>query len=177
MHDELTVRALTPDDAQAFVALRTEALVRHPLAFSAVIEHDFARSIETARVALVEDRDSAIFGLFSRERLVGMVGVERARKVKRRHQASVWGLYDSGETPDCRGERRLLEAVIAWARAIPAIEQLRFSAAESAGELRKLCASLGFREWGLEPRALQWDGQFVAQAHMVLELKSSGLPR
>ena len=39
---------------------------------------------------------------------------------------------------------------------------------DAAPEARQLYESAGFREWGVEPRALGQDGQYVTERHMVL---------
>jgi hypothetical protein len=41
---------------------------------------------------------------------------------------------------------------------------------DSAHEIKvtaRLYRRSGFREWGKEPRAIQWEGRFVAEHHLV----------
>lgn len=153
----------------SLVALRREALESHPLAFGASIDDDRGLSLEFVRTAL-SDSDQAVFGGFEGEKLIGMVGVLRATRVKVRHKAHLWGMYVS---PQARGKgagRALLEAAIGQARSWPGVEELRLEVADAAVEARKLYEAAGFRTWGQEPRALQWEGRFVDEFHLVLYL-------
>jgi RimJ/RimL family protein N-acetyltransferase len=166
------IRRLGPDDAAALVSLRREALETDPLAFGASPEDD-ALSLESAPALLVSSRqDRVVFGLFLGADLAGMVGVRRDRQVKRRHVAIVWGMY---VTPPARGKgrsRALLQAALEQARRWPGVDQVELAVSDTAVAARRLYESLGFRSWGREPRALQWQGRFVDDHHLVLDLRA-----
>ncbi len=165
----MSIRQLKPEDAASLVALRREALESHPLAFGASIEDDRALSLKFVRTSLA-DSEQAVFGGFEEGNLIGMVGVIRASKVKLRHKAHIWGMYVS---PRARGKgigRALLESAIDQARAWPGVEQLALGVTETATAARALYEAAGFQTWGREPRALQWEGRFVDELHLVLDL-------
>ena len=167
---EITVRALEPDDVSALVALRREALASHPLAFASSLEDDRSTSIDHMRASLANVASSVVYGAFDAEALVGMVGAYRSDKVKMRHKAEVWGMYVA---PAARGRGAgdaLLRAVIEHCRAWPGVLQVQLSVTEAAVEAIRLYERAGFREWGREPRALQWDGRYVDERHLVLDL-------
>jgi ribosomal protein S18 acetylase RimI-like enzyme len=164
-----TVRRLRPEDAASLVALRREALESHPLAFGASIDDDRALSLESVQAALA-DSDQAVFGGFEGENLIGMVGVIRATRVKIRHKAHIWGMYVSRHARGKGAGRALLEAAIDQARSWPGVEQLQLGVTDAAVEARKLYEAAGFRIWGREPRALQWEGRFVDELYLVLDL-------
>jgi RimJ/RimL family protein N-acetyltransferase len=85
----------------------------------------------------------------------------------------IWGMY---VTPAARGRgvgATILRAAVERARSWPGIAQVHLSVTETSKEATRLYASEGFREWGVEPRALHWDGRFVAEHHMVLDLAST----
>jgi hypothetical protein len=71
------VRKLLPDDAEALVALRREALNREPLAFAASPDDDRGLSPELVRSALANDREQAVFGHVEHDHFTGMVGLAR----------------------------------------------------------------------------------------------------
>lgn len=153
------------------IALRREALESHPLAFGASTEDDRGLSLEFMQTSLA-DPEQAVFGAFEGDGLTGMVGVVRAARVKIRHKAHIWGTYVS---PHARGKgtgRALLEAAIERARAWPGVEQLHLGVTDAAVAARKLYEAAGFRIWGQEPRALQWEGRFVDELHLVLDLET-----
>ena len=144
---------------------------------------------------LAADQEQAIFGLFpgadlagmrceaqpqaSRanpitrraSQLVGMIGVVRGSRVKQRHRGIIWGMYVA---PRARGRglgRALLEAAIGHARQWPGVEQLHLSVSDTGVAAKHLYETAGFRSWGREPRSLQWNGQYVDDYQMVLDLR------
>lgn len=99
-----------------------------------------------------------------------MVGVARASGSKRRHKAYVWGMYVAPRSRRRGVGRALLEAAIGCARAWPGVERLHLSVTSAAARARRMYEAAGFLVWGEEERALQWEGRFVDEAHLVLEL-------
>jgi RimJ/RimL family protein N-acetyltransferase len=47
---------------------------------------------------------------------------------------------------------------------------LHLGVTDAAVSARRLYEAAGFRSWGREPRALQWEGRFVDEFHLVLDL-------
>lgn len=165
------VRLLASDDADVLIPFRREALETNPFAFGASLQDDKALSAEFLRTSLADPQTSVIVGLFDGAELVGMVGVVRGMQVKRRHRAGIWGMYAS---PRARGRgagRRLLEAAVEVARGWDGVEQVHLSVTETSVEAWRLYESAGFREWGREPRSVLWEGRYVEEIHMVLELR------
>jgi RimJ/RimL family protein N-acetyltransferase len=164
------IRALEPDDAPALLVLRREALTTDPLAFGAALDDDRGLSLDQMRTWLANPASAVIFGAFDGGALVGMVGVTRVERVKMRHRAMVWGMF---VTPAARGKgvgAALLRAAIDRARSWPGVLQVQLAVTEAAAHAQRMYRSAGFREWGLEPRALAWEGRHVDEHHMVLEL-------
>jgi len=160
------IRRLGVCDAPALIALRRTALAAEPLAFAASPADD------VGLVAAAVERflaDQAVFGAFDGDALIAMIGVVRAAKVKQRHRATVWGTF---VLPAARGRgvgAALVAAVVAEARAW-GLAQLVLSVTDAAPAARRLYERAGFRAWGREPRALEWDGRIVAEDHLVLDL-------
>jgi ribosomal protein S18 acetylase RimI-like enzyme len=167
---ETGVRRLSVDDAAALMALRREALERHPLAFAASLEDDVGLSPEFVRRSLADTDNQAVFGRFEGDELTGMIGLTRPRPVKQRHAGMIWGMYVSARTRGRGAGRALLDVAIAQARAW-GLEQVQLAVTEAAPEAKRLYESAGFRSWGRHPRALGWQGRFVDDEHMVLDLR------
>ena len=164
------VRRLLPDDAPALASLRRQALDGDPLAFGASVEDDRLLSLDFTRAMLADLREHAIFGLFLGADLAGMVGVMRDPKRKRRHAATIWGMYVA---PEARGKARgraLLVAAVQQGRDWPGVEQVHLAVTDAAVAARRLYEAAGFRAWGREPRAMHWQGRFVDDHHMILDL-------
>jgi RimJ/RimL family protein N-acetyltransferase len=170
MDPAMKIRALEPDDAPAVIALRREALSTSPLAFGASLDDDRGLSLESMRSSLASVAGFAVLGAFEGEALVGMAGILRLEKLKSRHRAMIWGMF---VTPTARRRglgSALLGAAIDYARSWPGVVQVQLSVFDTAEDARRLYRRAGFREWGKEPRALQWEGRFVAEHHLVLDL-------
>src|SRR5262249_42481419 len=154
-----------PNAVVAVVALRREALALHPLAFSASPPDDPELLSESFRSLLALPEESAIFGAFVADTLVGMVGVVRNKGAKERHKALIWGMYVRAQNRRTGAGESLLRAAIHQAQSWPGVEQVQLSVTEMAGEARRLYNRNGFHEWGREPRALCWQGRYVADTH------------
>lgn len=94
----------------------------------------------------------------------------RRMALKQRHKADIYAVYVS---PAVRGQRvgeRLLVALLDWARAVPDLRQIQLSVSLPQTAARRLYAAQGFKVYGLEPRAMQVNGQDVDEELMVLVL-------
>ena len=103
---------------------------------------------------------------FSNTGLVGIAGFEIQQGQKRAHKGELWGMY---VRPDARGTgigRRLVEAVLDLARQRVELIQL----AKDNEQARRLYASLGFLEYGLEKNALKQDGRCYDDVQMAKDL-------
>jgi RimJ/RimL family protein N-acetyltransferase len=139
------------------------------LAFGASLEDDRGLSLETMGTSLADVASFAVLGSFEGGTLVGMVGVTRLEKLKSRHRARIWGMF---VMPPFRGRglgAALLDAAIDHARSWPGVVRVELSVFETAEDARRLYERAGFREWGKEPRAMQWEGRFVAEHHLILD--------
>jgi GNAT superfamily N-acetyltransferase len=167
---QLEVRRLESIDIARMQTLRREALAAHPLVFAASAEDDLALDSAFVERSLSSPITSAIFGAIEADYWAGMVGVYRHEERKTCHRAQLWGMYVA---PGLR--RRglglaLLSAAIEQARAWSGVRQLHLSVTAAASDARRLYERAGFRVWGCEPQALQWQGQLVDEFHLVLPL-------
>lgn len=174
MPAKFLIRRLGNIDVGAMQQLRREALGSNPLAFSSSAEDDRTLDSSFVERSVSSSAESAIFGAVENDRWVGMVGVYRIEGRKENHRAQLWGMY---VTPTVR--RRgiglaLLYAAIEQASTWSGVSQLQLSATGAAGDARRMYERAGFRVWGCEPRALQWEGQFVDEYHLVLPLTPHG---
>ena len=162
------VRALTPEDAAAYLVLRREMLVDSPWAFASSVEDsDFEPETLAAKL---HEPGQAIVGGFDGERLVGAAGVYRDRHLKMAHRARVWGMY---VTPPARGRglgEKLLARAFEVARSWPGVDSVGLSVSANAPAALRLYQRLGFAEWGVEPATLVVDDVAYDEIHMVLVL-------
>lgn len=168
-----TIRALIPNDVDAYVALRVEMLQESPLSFGASFETDVACDVDGMRKRLEAPEPSRVWGAFSDKtgELVGVVGGgKQGPHHKRTHVYSVWGMY---VTPSARGNglgRALMQELIAYSRGLDGVISIYLSVSATAPAAEHLYTSLGFKVWGREPRSLQYQGEFYDEIYMLLEL-------
>jgi RimJ/RimL family protein N-acetyltransferase len=169
--DTPIVRRLAVDDIPAMQALRREALTSEPLAFGATVEDDLALDTAHARRSLADPTTAAIFAAFAAHAPVAMVGLVRMPREKIKHRALVWGMFVQ---PAYRGHgvgAGVLGAALDHAHGWVGVRQVHLSVTSASPGARRLYERAGFVVWGREPRALGWDGTFVDEYHLVLELE------
>lgn len=163
------VRVLAGADATLYHAIRAQMLLDAPWAFGSDPEHDRFRSMDAVLAALANPMQ-AIVGAFRGERLLSVAGVMREERPKRRHIASIWGVFT---VPEARGQglsRRVMEAAVEHARSWSGVETIQLAVSERAPAAQRVYRAIGFVPWGVEPAALRVGGETFAEIHMSLRL-------
>jgi ribosomal protein S18 acetylase RimI-like enzyme len=163
------IRALTPADTDAFIALRRRGLAEAPYGFGASLEDDFTNDVEAVQRSLARWPDAVTYGALVGDDLVGIVSVVRETKIKMRHKASIYGVYVAPEARRHGLARQLLQTAIDHARA-EGVHVVQLTVADDASEARRVYERVGFVRWGTEPDALFIEGRFVDDHHMVLRM-------
>ncbi|MCG7217018.1 GNAT family N-acetyltransferase [Paenibacillus mucilaginosus] len=165
-----SVRPLSPEDAEAFLKLRLEALREHPAAFSADEADWRSKSVEEAALLLSGARGSFVLGAFDAEgELVGMAGFQPNDKPKLSHKGILWGMYVTARVRRQGAGRALVEALLNRARLLPGIRRVNLGVIRTDGGAGRLYASAGFQVYGTEPRSLHYDGTFYDEDLMYFE--------
>jgi ribosomal protein S18 acetylase RimI-like enzyme len=162
----MQIRRLAPADATLYRSLRLRALREHPDAFTSSYEEDSSQPLEASAARLGAH---AFWGAYEGAELRGFVGLERERRAKNRHKATVVGMYVAPEAAAHGVGRGLMDALIAHARR-EGLKHLVLTVTDGNGTARHLYESAGFRSFGIEPDAIRVDGRAYAKNHMHLEL-------
>lgn len=167
MAEGTTIRRLTPEDAQAFRALRLEALATSPEAFGSSYEEEVGLPLETIRSRLSGSGPNAVFGAFAGEELVGLAGFAAYERLKASHKGVLWGVYVRPAQRDQGLGRQLVQRVIDQAsRHVIVLEAAVGTTNESA---RRTYHALGFKPYGIERKAIRVAGVFYDEELLYLE--------
>jgi RimJ/RimL family protein N-acetyltransferase len=169
---DIYLRQLTPGDAALYRSIRLEGLKQSPEAFGSTFDAEFTKPL-----AWFFDRlsSSVVFGAIGDAKILdakilGVAGFAVRNGEKEAHKGLLWGMY---VRPDARGAgvaRRLVEAVIAYARA--RVELIQLSVVVGNEPARRLYARLGFVEYGIEKNSLKYGGRYYDEILMAKELGS-----
>jgi len=162
------IRRLSVADAPTYRELRLRALREHPLAFTSDTESEQARPLAWSQERL-SGKDGAFWGAFHAGDLLGMVGLERARRAKEQHKGTVVGMYVAPEIAGRGAGAALMDALLCHAQG-QGMTCLVLTVTEGNGVAQRVYERTGFRAFGVEPRAIRVDGRYHGKIHMVLEL-------
>ena len=162
----LKIRRLASADAPAYREIRLAGLRDNSEAFGST----FARE-STQPLTWFGDRlsNSAVFGAFDRAVLLGVAGLRICEGEKERHKGLLWGMYVRPDSRQAGVGRRLVKAVIDYAR--DHVEVVQLSVVSSNERARRLYAGLGFVEYGLERKSLKQNGCYYDEFLMALDLR------
>ncbi|UOD32137.1 GNAT family N-acetyltransferase [Massilia violaceinigra] len=163
------LRRLTPSDASAYQSLRLAALRESPTAFSSSYEDECDTPLSVIEAHMAPDSGRNRFGAFDGEALAGVVGVGREGAAKLRHKAFVGGMVVAPAWRNKGVGRQLLAHALAFADALPGVRQVTLTITAGNAAALALYASMGFRVFGQEPRALCVDGVFYDTIYMLRE--------
>ena len=152
---DIQIRRLTPADAVSYREIRLAGLKCSPEAFGSTFETESAQPLSNFSDRL---STSAVFGAFRGAELLGIAGFAVRKGVKEAHKGLLWGMY---VRPDARKGgvgRRLVEAVIDFAR--QRVELIQLSVVSDNEPAQRLYARLGFLEYGVEKNSLKQDGRY-----------------
>lgn len=161
-----TIRRLTIADAEAYRALRLEALSAHPDAYG-----DSAGEAERRPISWWETqlKDRVFFGAYVEGRLCGAVNMFREDTEVMQHRAWLLGMYVA---PNARGSGMadvLVEQLFAHAVETGVLHLYLGVAAHNETALR-FYERHGFSTYGREPRSLRHGDLFIDEFLMAKAL-------
>lgn len=158
------IRRLGPDDWALWRTLRLEALEKAPEAFGSSLEEESPLTESDHRARLSKD---VVWGGFADGELVAVAGFYLFAAQKRRHKGALYGVYVKPAYRKAGWGEKIVRAVLTAAR--PLATQIDCSVVSTNASAIALYERLGFRAYGLEPRALCVDGAFYDEILMCAE--------
>jgi ribosomal protein S18 acetylase RimI-like enzyme len=166
---QITFRIATPEDASQLLALRLESLKMQPKAFAADIDQTNANGEKAFVDRIVEYEQThtrAIVIALAGTELIGMAGIVRGHWPKMRHGGSLWGVYVKPAWRGLRVDEGVVNGCTEWA-----IENnlvvIYLSVTVSEISAIRCYTRCDFKEYGVEPRSLFYDGHYFDQMLMV----------
>jgi ribosomal protein S18 acetylase RimI-like enzyme len=166
---KIQIRRLAPSEGDAYREIRLEALRLNPEAFGSTFEAESVRPLEHFSERVTQ---CPVFGAFRGEEIVGMAGFWGREGAKDAHKGYLWGMYVRSDARNTGVGRKLAEAVIEYAR--EHVEILQLDVVSENAAARRLYASLGFVEYGLERKALKQHGRYYDEVLMAKDLTADG---
>jgi ribosomal protein S18 acetylase RimI-like enzyme len=151
------IRALTPQDIDAFIEIRMLGLKTHPEAFGAAYEEGIDRE-KTLRNLYAKNDEDFILGYFAGDFLVGIVGFLRYTRLKMRHKGWIWGMY---VRPQYHGRgigKALMETCMEKASALEGLQKVTLSVTHTMIPAKRLYESVGFLTYGVEKDSMRVGG-------------------
>jgi ribosomal protein S18 acetylase RimI-like enzyme len=164
MSADATIRRLRPDDADSFRAIRLEALKANPDAFGSTFE--FEDKLDLAWFA-GRLENSHVMGAFRGRELVGTAGFAVQQGQKNAHKGRLWGMYVRSSSRSLGVGHLLVRAVLDVAR--ENVELIQLSVVRENRPARRLYESVGFLEFGMEPKASKLGDKYYDEVHMALD--------
>jgi ribosomal protein S18 acetylase RimI-like enzyme len=170
----MNIRILQVSDAAPYQEVRLHALKTNPDAFGSTYEREAAFTLETVEERIKPSPDKFVLGAFTKEgAIMGITTFVRDVGPKTSHKGHIFGMYVK---PEGRGQgigRSLMLELIRRAGECDGLEQLLLTVVSGNDAARKLYLSLGFRSYGIEPKALKNGEGYLDEDLMILNL--SGL--
>jgi RimJ/RimL family protein N-acetyltransferase len=166
------IRRLNRDDAEAFRAMRLEALRDSPTAFGSSHHEEAERPLEWFAAELAPDAARLMFGAFLDDRLVGIAGVAQEPAAKERHRAVIRSMF---VTPGARGRgvaAALLRQALAAVEALPGVWQVILTVTAGNQAAERLYRAHGFTPYGRLPASLHVDGHYYDDVMMIWQSPS-----
>ena len=161
----INLRRLGAEDASGYREIRLEALADSPHAFSSTLESEQGQPLDRFAARRADD---FVLGAFSGPHLIGVAGFYVQAKPKHRHKGMLWGMYIRPSHRAAGIGRKLVEGIIAHAR--QQVELLQLFVISDNLPARRLYASLGFVEYGIERNATKYHGEYHDDVLMALPL-------
>ncbi len=171
------IERLGPSAVAAYRAMMLQAYAESPDAFLATVAERESQP-EAFWLKRLDEGASApecSFGAFEGDELLGSATLAFETRPKTAHKASLVGMYVQPTARQQGLGRQLVQAVLQAARSRPHARVVVLTVTDGNASAEALYARSGFRRFGVEPLAMQWQGRFFNKVHMACVLVPEGI--
>ncbi len=162
------IRRIKAMDAGIYRELRLEGLKNNPEAFGASFNDEAGKSLFWFEELL--EKNNVLGGFTDDGTLVGVLGIRVSEAAKLKHKGMLWGMYIKPEVRGTGLAKLLAERVIKHAKSV--VEEVLLTVVASNVAAVKLYERLGFKEYGLEPKALKIGTEYHDELLMRLPFQN-----
>ncbi|MGZ4925166.1 MAG: N-acetyltransferase family protein [Halobacteriota archaeon] len=165
----LEILPLAATDVAAFRKIRLQAILDSPSAIWPTYDEVARQTDKEIEARIIRTDTQVVLGAFIDSELAGIAGLHREPLDQVRHKAVLWGVFVS---PGWRREglaRKLVARVQSLARE-EGVLQIQLCVNAENLRARNLYRSLGFKSFGVEPRAMRIGDKYFDEEHMILQL-------
>ncbi len=166
----INVVELKPENAHEYLKLRQASEIEFPQYVGPSAERELLSGnagIENVMSSYAGE-GTAIFGAFSEERLIGVLGVSRRPSPKFKHRAFLWGMYVPCEYRKLKVATLLLSHVKSWAKNHPEVNVLWLQVTDTNAPAISFYRKHGFEIYGTETQSLFTQGQYHTAHYMQI---------
>ncbi len=163
------IRLLSEDDFQAYKTIRLELLENHPTSFGSDYDEESLFDDSVWKSRLSKDTVDS-YGVFDCDQIIGLGVVVYNPRKKMRHIATLNSMYIKPEYREQGLASKLMNTIIKDVTN-KGIYRLNLSVVETNIEAKQLYESKGFKEYGIEPDTIFYEGIYHNLLLMSLLLK------
>jgi len=159
-------------DVVQYRDLRLFALEESPTSFSADLQINLDQPMNYWENRLKPDPYGTIFFAEHNSQLIGMTGVRQGESSKTRHTALVISVFVRPEWRGLHIAEELIESSCEWAKARGA-EIVKLAVVTTNTSAVRCYERIGFKTYGVEPRAILYQGVYYDEYSMLRSLAIS----
>ncbi|OUA57218.1 GNAT family N-acetyltransferase [Bacillus thuringiensis] len=166
----MDIHVLTKENTEIYLELRIEGLKQNPEAFSSSYEDIINKKGEIGcKAKKIFADENCTLGAFKDGKLIGIATLETKPYIKQEHKAKIGSVYVSPKARGLGVGKALIKECLELAKSLE-IEQVMLDVVVGNDGAKKLYESLGFHTFGIQERALKYNGQYWDEEHMVIFL-------
>ena len=155
------VKILSKDESSDFRTIRLSALEKSPEMFGSTYRNEVEKPLVFFENCL---SNSTVFGVYHRDRIIGLATLTQESGVKFSHKASLSSVFIEPEFQQKGVASKLISAVIEYSE--KHVEQILLTVADYNEPAINLYRKFNFKTYGIETKAMKDSGEYIDEVLM-----------